>query len=206
MRILDVGGGSGRDSMLLAAQGYRVALMDSSPAMLRLAAEEAEAGGVTDRLQTQFGNLDDLPALFPAPVFDAVLLHNVIQYVDDGQAALAKALAPLKPGGLISVSGANRYADPYREALVWQRPEKALELLDALPGSPYAGDDVADGLRALGCEVLGVYGVLCVADYLREEPGDPAFAAQLERLELALSDRVPYKLLARFFQVVARKG
>lgn len=208
LRVLDVGGGSGRDSMLLATQGYRIALMDSSPAMLRLASEDAEANGVADRLQTQFGNLDDLPTLFPIPVFDTVLLHNVIQYVDDGQAALEKALAPLISGGLISVSGANRYADPYREALVWQRPEKALEQLDALPRGGYQGDDVAEGLRALGCEVLGVYGVLCVADYLGDEPGaaDPAFAAQLEKLEFALSDRYPYKLLARFFQVVARKG
>ena len=34
---------------------------------------------------------------------------------------------------------------------------------------------------------------------------DPEFYAQLERLEIALSDRYPYYLAARYFQVVARK-
>lgn len=208
LRVLDVGGGSGRDAIILALQGYHVVLVDSSPAMLKLAAEDAESNRVSDRIQTRFGKLDDLPALFPAPAFDVVLLHNVLQYVEDGQAALAGALSPLKPEGLISVSGTNRTADPLREVLVWQRPEKALELLDSLPDSPYAGGVMGDGLHSLGCTILGIYGVLCVADYLSDETGagDITFAEQLARLELALSSRLPYKLLARFFQVVARKG
>ncbi len=34
---------------------------------------------------------------------------------------------------------------------------------------------------------------------------DPAFFAQLERLEYAMSDKYPYHLLARYFQVIGRK-
>ena len=47
----------------------------------------------------------------------------------------------------------------------------------------------------------------CVCDYIpgNEIKSDPAFFAYLERLEYAMSDKYPYYLLARFFQVIARK-
>jgi hypothetical protein len=35
---------------------------------------------------------------------------------------------------------------------------------------------------------------------------DPAVFKQLEELEFAMADRHPYKLLARYFQVIARKA
>ena len=39
-----------------------------------------------------------------------------------------------------------------------------------------------------------------------ERKAEPNTLAQLEELEFALSAEYPYKLLARFFQVVARKA
>jgi hypothetical protein len=39
-----------------------------------------------------------------------------------------------------------------------------------------------------------------------ERKSEPNTLAQLEELELALSAEYPYKLLARFFQVIAQKA
>ena len=46
-----------------------------------------------------------------------------------------------------------------------------------------------------------------MCDYIvdDERKDDPAFFAELERLELAMADRMPYLLTARFFHLVARR-
>jgi hypothetical protein len=41
--------------------------------------------------------------------------------------------------------------------------------------------------------------------YDNERKYDDEFYRKLEQLELALTDRYPYYLLARFFQIIARK-
>ncbi len=50
-------------------------------------------------------------------------------------------------------------------------------------------------------------GLRCVCDYIPDNDikNDPAFFAQLERLEYALRDKYPYNLLARYCQVIAQK-
>ena len=72
----------------------------------------------------------------------------------------------------------------------------------------YAADDMRQPLEDAGCSPVGQYGVRCVCDYIPDNDikGDPTFFAQLERLEYAMSDRYPYYLLARFFQIIARKA
>ena len=46
LRVLDVGGGNGTDSLHFAAEGHTVTLLDSSEAMLAEAQARAEAGGL----------------------------------------------------------------------------------------------------------------------------------------------------------------
>jgi S-adenosylmethionine-dependent methyltransferase len=45
-----------------------------------------------------------------------------------------------------------------------------------------------------------------VSDLVRPEDAEnPAFMADLERLELELSDRMPHLLTARFYHLIARR-
>jgi S-adenosylmethionine-dependent methyltransferase len=71
----------------------------------------------------------------------------------------------------------------------------------------YAADEIAALLAAAGYSDAHDYGLLCVCAYWtdNERKFDPTIFAQLETLELALTDRHPHKLLARYFQIVARK-
>ncbi|ONI80214.1 hypothetical protein ALI22I_43295 [Saccharothrix sp. ALI-22-I] len=66
----------------------------------------------------------------------------------------------------------------------------------------YTADQVVGWLD--GCAVLGHYGICTVTGYVADNARkhDPAFFADLERLELALADRMPYPLIARFFHLV----
>jgi S-adenosylmethionine-dependent methyltransferase len=214
LHILDVGGGSGSDAIPLVQAGYEVTLLDFSRAMLDEAEQSAQALGLP--LEVHQADLFEIPALFPQPVFDAVICHNVIQYVADMPGAVRAICAPLKPGGIVSVVNINRYSDALQAALLQLDLEAALDLIGAResynPGfdttlTRYAAAEMLPALQAAGCDLLGDYGVLCATGYIydNERKADPAFFAKLENLEIALSDQYPYTLLARFFQLIGRK-
>ena len=213
LHILDAGGGNGRDSIPLAAEGHHVTIVDYSSQMLADGARRAEAAQVAVALRQ--AELHELPSLFPEPCFDLVLCHNVLQYVDDVPALLANLVAPLRPGGLLSIVSTNRYAIPYRAAFFQVDLAAAYDKLDqrdettVLFGTTmhqYSADEIMAMLPDAGCATLQDYGVRCICDYWGDNArkSDPATFAQLERLELALADRHPYKLLARYFHVIAR--
>ena len=110
----------------------------------------------------------------------------------------------------------NRHSIPYKTAFFEGDLEKALDQLDTRTVKVYLFDatvycytaeEAADLLRQVGLVVKGDYGIRCVGDYWgsNEQKLDPEIYGHLARLEAALAERHPYKLLARFFQVVASK-
>ncbi|MEU7527162.1 class I SAM-dependent methyltransferase [Saccharothrix sp. NPDC042600] len=207
LRVLDLAGGDGSDAVRLAVRGHDVTVLDNSPAMLAAAAERAAAAGVAiTRIEADIADLPDA-------AYDVVLCHNIIQYRDD---ALALALDALRPGGLLSVMAINRHAAPLVTAVRRLDPAAALAALDTDQARTatfdttitlYTAEDLSRLMRVSGCRVLAHYGIRAVCDYIAddERKHDPAFYADLERLELALTDREPHKHTARLFQLVGRK-
>jgi ubiquinone/menaquinone biosynthesis C-methylase UbiE len=216
LRVLDAGGGNGLDAIPFAARGHAVALLDYSTEMLAEARRNAEANGVAERMTFHQADLAAIPSLFPEAQFDVVLCHNVLQYVGDVGTALKAMCHALRPGGLISILSVNRYSEAYRQALQQLNLDAAYRSLDAtsimttifgVRVQAYAAEDLRQPLQEAGYSVVGEYGVRCVCDYIpnNDIKSDPAFFTQLERLEYAMSDKYPYYLLARYFQVIARK-
>ena len=216
LRILDAGGGNGLDAIPLAAQGHSVTVLDYSPEMLAEARRNAAESGVLERMTFRQADLAAIPALFPEAGFDLALCHNVVQYVDDVEAAFKTLRHALRPGGLISVICVNRYSEVYRRAFQQLKLDAAQASLGAhtimttifgVPVQVYAAEELRQFLQAAGFSVLGEYGLRCVCDYIPDNDikNDPAFFAQLERLEYALRDKYPYNLLARYCQVIAQK-
>ena len=218
LRILDAGGGNGADSLPLAVQGHNVTIVDYSAAMLGYAARQATAEGLRDRVVLHHAELGALPTLFPPASFDLVLCHNVLQYVDDIPQVLEVLVGLLAPAGLLSLLSVNRYALPYRAAFLYGDLAAACAALDErrhpavifgqAMTTEYSADEVLSLLPTAGCAALADYGIQCITPYWgnTERKTDAMVYAQLERLELALTARHPYKLLARYFQIVARKG
>ena len=210
--VLDLAGGDGADALRLARQGHHVTVVDRSAEMLA-AAEQAFAS-VDLPVSLVHADLADLPEDVRGG-YDVVLAHNVIQYLPDPAAALRDAVRLVAPGGLLSVIALNRHAEPLRHATQHLDPAAALAALDTDQARTetfdttltlHTADQVVEWLD--GCELLGHYGIRAVTDYIsdNERKHDPAFFADLERLELALADRMPYPLLARFFHLVLRRG
>ena len=105
--VLDVGGGSGAIAVPLAAQGYRVTVLDPSNAMLDLAGRHAADAGVELRLVP--GGVESLAELAPGP-FDAVCCHAVLLYLDDPDVHLAALRRVVSAGATLSLLEKNRLA------------------------------------------------------------------------------------------------
>jgi SAM-dependent methyltransferase len=123
--VLDVGCGSGLLARALLAQGYAVAGVDASPAMIGLARAQAPAGdfqaiGLPTRRRP--GESGALPAA------DAIVsTGHVLNYLgsrDDIALALAELAAALRPGGLLAI---DLMTERYAEARDIRHPHARIE-------------------------------------------------------------------------------
>jgi SAM-dependent methyltransferase len=94
-RVLDAGAGHGSMTRLLAAHGFEVTSVDVSEAAVETL-REAGAGEVRQ------ADLTVLP--FAEGSFDAVVLSEVLEHLDDDVAGLREAARVTRPGGVLAVS------------------------------------------------------------------------------------------------------
>ena len=92
-RMLEIGAGTGQDSVFFASHGLDVVATDMSPAMVA----RCQAKGLDARVM-DFSQLD-----FPAESFDAVHAMNCLLHVPNAElpAVLASIARVLRPGGLL---------------------------------------------------------------------------------------------------------
>jgi S-adenosylmethionine-dependent methyltransferase len=212
---LDAGAGTGALALRLAAEGWRVAILDASAAMLALAESEAQREGLTERLSFHRADAARAAELFPSGSFDLAICHNVLEYVDDAAAVVAALSSCVRAGGLVSLLARNRAGEALRAAVQRHDLSAAREALDAesvresLYGGPARLFD-AEVLAALvaeaALEVFAVRGVRVVADYLPPAlAAAPADYARLLQFEAELGARAEFAAVARYTQLFARR-
>ena len=214
LRVLDVGGGDGRDSLHLAGHGHDVTVLDPSAALLAQAAAAADVAGCSDHLAVVEAGIDDLRTL-DLGEFDLVLCHNVLQYREDLRRSVGAVVAMADSGALISLLCPNPAAEVLGGVVRGGDPAVALASLDdTVSRSDTFDHEVAridvdaahSALVGAGCELVHHFGIRCVTDLVTDDArkDDPDYFAALEALELALCDREPYLRTARFWQLVGR--
>ena len=110
--VLDVGGGPGRYSILLAQKGHKVTLLDLSEKLVEQAEENAAKAGAVIRNFIK-GNVLDMETIVPNKCFDAVLCMGPMYHLleeDERKEAIRQCLSLLKPGGVLIVSFISAYA------------------------------------------------------------------------------------------------
>lgn len=187
VHVLDAGGGPGRYTIALAAEGYAMTLLDLSPGNIALARTKiAESGPeIAGRVEaTVEGSFTDL-SCFEDGCFDALLcLGAAFSHVVDPEArhrTLAEFRRVCRPGAPILVSAMNRLAAlrgvvqwPY----TWDRdfPEGLAKFmksgcdgLDAWPSYAFLPEELVALLEQAGLDVERLYGAQGVAAHLPPE-------------------------------------
>jgi S-adenosylmethionine-dependent methyltransferase len=221
-RVVDAGGGTGQLAVALALRGYRVTVVDTSPAMLATCAQRAEAEGpaVAGRLATVQGDAADLPGLLGPRSQQAAVCHELLTRVDDQAELLAALAGVLAGGGVLSLAFANRdwlalragRAGRYAAALGLVEGRVGVPVVAGPPGRrPEAAADrpltlaeVEPEVARAGFELLAAYGVAVFAE--GEDDLDPVALAALLELERRVAGQEPYRSSARTLHLVARTG
>jgi SAM-dependent methyltransferase len=140
-RVLDVGCGDGEVLAALAARGAQVVGVDASPQMCAA----AQARGCGPVSPFALGEGQPLGEVVGGG-FDVVIALGCLEYVEDGEAAVAELVAAAKVGGAVlytvelrgpDLSGGNQRAVPLFDGWVRYRRSRyevqtqALALLDA---------------------------------------------------------------------------
>lgn len=94
-RVLNAGAGQGTLSTLLEEQGFSVTSVDSSPASLSLLRTRTR-GDVVE------SDVTELP--FPDDTFDAAVLGEVLEHVEDDTRALHEVVRVTRPTGVVVIS------------------------------------------------------------------------------------------------------
>lgn len=217
LHILDAGGGSGVDSISLARDGHRIDLADYSEEMLKAAKVNVAREGLADKFRFHAVDVTEIDRTFTRPRFDVILCHNVLQYVADVPCLLSMLSTVLLPGGILSLISPNRYCIPYATAFLEKDLDKALGQIGArtyqnrmfhATVTEYSAEEMRAMLPDAGLNFDAEYGIRCLSDYWgdNETKSKPEVWEKLKKLEYALTDKYPFNLLARFWQVVAHKG
>src|SRR4051812_1004795 len=115
-RVVDVGTGTGFIAAGLAPRARSVVGVDSSPAMLAVAADNLDALGL-DNVTLVEGTVDALP--LDDDSVDAAVANMVLHHAQDPTAMLTEMARVVRPGGMVAIT------DEVEHTYEWMRTEQA---------------------------------------------------------------------------------
>jgi S-adenosylmethionine-dependent methyltransferase len=214
MKVVDVGGGAGNQSIPLARAGYEVTIVDPSSSMLQRAMRNlaGENDDVRRRVRLIEAPGQNTSEELDGEVFGGVLCHGVLMYLDDPEPLIDALCALTEPGGVVSIVAKNVdvmamrhvHEGDWAAALAAFDSDRQVNGL----GVDTRGDSVdvlADMIERRGVHPIDWYGVRLFTDgWTPDRPATDPEDLVLE-VELTASQRDPYRRLSRLFHLLGRR-
>jgi SAM-dependent methyltransferase len=214
--VLDTGGGTGAFAVPVARLGHRVTVVDPNPDALFALGRRADEAGATDRVRGVQGDATGLLDIVEAGVYDVVLCHGVLEYVDDPPGAIRNVVGALRPSGTLSLLAAGRGGAVLARAIAGHFAEAQRGLIDPDgrwgEGDPlprrFTTEDLTSLVAGAGLDIVSVHGVRIFADLV---PGvlvdtEPGALEALLKLELSAAELPAFHSVATQLHVLARRG
>lgn len=210
-RVVDIGGGFGRQAQLLAQAGHDVVVVDPDETLLQAARDRfARIDPAVAASITLVAGSGERAADLVGTDFDLVCCHSVLLYLADPEPMLRELVRLARPGGLISVLSLNRDAVAMRDALQgdW-RAALATLAAGAERGGRYLATRADDprelsrSLARLGAQPRFWHGVRAFTDHRADLSPDDL--ADICELEWQAGRRDPYRAVARLFHLIAAR-
>ncbi|MBN1971809.1 MAG: class I SAM-dependent methyltransferase [Candidatus Delongbacteria bacterium] len=131
LKILDIGGGNGKESMWLAKQGCNITLIDISKNMLNNAKLEYEKNGILDKLLPIRTDLAKGLNISFNHEFDLILIHNLFSYINNVDQILCEAYSCLTSNGHLSIMQVNKYSEILPAIIFENDLDKAYDSIDS---------------------------------------------------------------------------
>ncbi|MGM0526531.1 MAG: methyltransferase domain-containing protein [Pseudomonadota bacterium] len=200
--LLDVGAGLGQVNEWFLEREHRVLHTDISEQMVLEAQQRHQQLGLARHAQYLIAPLDRLAEQLPEQQFSLILCHAMLEWVDDGAAAISQLNQLLKPGATLSLMFFNRNAQLMANAVYGNfdyiaRDLKVKKTVRLSPQTPRDPSQVEAWLLAEGLTVKSKTGVRCFHDYLRNIEHQQRFDELLE-LELQYNQVSPFRDLGRY--------
>lgn len=200
-RLLDVGCGTGHHLRDLRARGFRVAGVDGSEEMLRVARRINPGSDIraSDVEALPFGDND----------FDWILSIEVLRYLPDFRHAVKEMGRVLAPGGTAVVTACPRFS--LNAYPLVNRLSASGRLSGLTPLRQYftTSGEVSRGFRAAGFDRVEVHGVYLGPINWVERLARPLLRRVLyawEPVDFRVADLGPLREVSNMFVVIARKS
>jgi S-adenosylmethionine-dependent methyltransferase len=197
--VLDAGGGSAVNAILMARLGAQVTLVDLTPGMLQRAEQNVREADLLDQIQLQQGDITDLSDFKNEQFSFVVCVGDAISYVMDQRLTALDELVRVAREGSILVIGCDSKYGFMRWKLARGDVEEALSIQkvnETYCGMGprtylYTAAEMSALLEERGCRVLEVASTPTFSDTIdtTEFEKDADKWSALKRLELKLCTR-----------------
>lgn len=207
LKIIDAGGGQGVLSLSLAHK-HKVTICDISIEMLKLAEKNAQH---LECNTVNFLNcsIQQLPEKLDS-LADMVLCHVVLEWMADPEEALKYLYQCIKPDGVLSLSFFNLNSIIYKNLLRGNFNKARSDDFTGYKGSltpinPLKIKDVSTWLEKHNFEIISQSGIRVFNDYLTDKELQSKRSQAIIDTELEFSQKEPFRSLARYIHIIAKR-
>lgn len=207
--ILDIGCGFGVTSNEYSKKGHLVTGVEPTQGMLELAKQD---GPEVNYIEASFEE-----AAAGLGRFDWIFCHNILEYTEDPQHFIKLISRCQEQGGCLSLIAHNPAAKVMKKAILNKDPEGALASIGS--SREYSGIIQTDitvypyqrleqWLGEAGYEITGYFGIHNIYGYItdNELKQSEEWHTRTMRLELELGRLSPYRDIAIFTHIIAKKS